>query len=404
MKSDRTRYLFLVGDGMGDYPLDQLNGKTPLQAANTPHMDFLASRGTMGTARTVPEGKEPGSDIANLNILGYDPALYHTGRAPLEAASIGIHLGKEDVAYRCNLVTLSFGDEGSVVMEDYAGGHIENEQARTVVEELERNLGTEDIRFHQGVSYRHVMVWRNGRDDLPSIPPHDMLGKEVGCFLSEEYLPRVNTLVRESWKIFGSLKEKALPSLVPNSIWLWGEGRAPRLPSFKEKFGLNGGVISAVDLLHGIGIYAGLTPIHVPGATGYLDTNYAGKVEYTLKHLEEQDVVFLHVEAPDEASHSGNLDLKMKAIEQFDSLVVGPILQGLERFDHFRVLLITDHYTPIALRTHIGEPVPFVIYDNRRDGERNPLPRGFNEVEAGRSGVRVDEAFRLVEQLVAGND
>ncbi|MBD3670877.1 MAG: cofactor-independent phosphoglycerate mutase, partial [Gammaproteobacteria bacterium] len=336
---------------MGDYPLDSLSGLTPLQAAKTPNMDYIATHGRMGLVHTIPEGKEAGSDIANLNILGYDPNVYHTGRAPLEAANMGIELGDDDVAYRCNLVRLDFGSGAEIIMEDYAGGHISSEVAEPIVKKLEDTFGDEMTHFYPGVSYRHSMVWTKGRVDLPSVPPHDMLGQRVDQYLNEATFSRLDELIRGSWPLFASFKQEN-PDLLANSIWLWGQGKAPNLPKFKDKYGLSGGVISAVDLLKGIGVYAGLKPIDVPGATGYLDTNYEGKVEYTLANLEIMDFLYLHVEAPDEAAHSGDVDLKIKAIEQFDSLVVGPVLEGMRRYDHFRILLITDHYTPIPERTH----------------------------------------------------
>jgi 2,3-bisphosphoglycerate-independent phosphoglycerate mutase len=393
------KYLVLVGDGMADYGCEALGGKTPLQAARTPAMDSLAARGRMGLARTIPLDKEAGSDVANLNIMGYDTSRFHTGRSPLEAASMGIKLKETDVAYRCNLVTLSFKQEGGIFMEDYAGGHISTEKARLVIQSIEERLGGEGIHFFPGVSYRNLLVWENGREDLPNIPPHDVLGQEVGRYLNHHDFPRLNNIVRESWPLFEEIRRDH-PDIKANSIWLWGQGKAPKLPSFQKKYGLRGGVISAVDLLKGIGVYAGLVPIDVPGATGYLDTNYAGKVEYALSALGEMDIVYLHVEAPDEAAHSGQLELKLRAIEDFDHRVVAPIVEGLKRFDHFRVLLITDHYTPISVRTHTREPVPFVIYDNKEALSRNPAPVGFNEPDAEAQGLFVEEAFTLMDQLV----
>jgi len=394
-----TKYLILVGDGMGDYGCDSLGGKTPLQATRTPAMDSLAAGGRMGLARTIPPDKEAGSDVANLNIMGYDTSRFHTGRSPLEAASMGIKLKETDVAYRCNLVTLSFNQDGGIFMEDYAGGHIQTEKARLVIKSIEEQLGGEGIHFYPGVSYRHLLVWENGREDLSNIPPHDMLSQEVGKHLNDHDFPRLNSTVRRSWPLFEALRHKH-PDIKANSIWLWGQGKAPKLPSFQKKYGLNGGVISAVDLLKGIGVYAGLVPIGVPGVTGYLDTNYAGKVEYALSALEKMDIVYLHVEAPDEASHSGQLELKMRAIEDFDHRVVAPILEGLKRFDHFRVLLITDHFTPISVRTHTREPVPFVIYDNKEALSHESASVGFNEPDAAAQELLIEQAFTLMDQLV----
>lgn len=395
-----TKYLVLVGDGMGDYPLDSLSGKTPLEAAFTPNMDYIASHGTMGLVRTIPEGKEAGSDIANLNIMGYDPNVYHTGRAPLEAPSMGIRLADDDVAYRCNLVILSFEENGAIVMEDNAAGHISNDAARRMIKIVERELGGGDIHFFPGVSYRHAMIWKNGREDILSVPPHDKLGQEVGHYLTDEQLSTLNRLVRGSWPLFEEFR-KENPDVQANSIWLWGQGRAPRLPSFQDKYGLTGGVISAVDLLKGIGVYAGMKPIEVPGVTGFLDTNYAGKVEYALSNLEGMDFVYLHVEAPDEASHLGQTDLKVRAIEEFDRLVVGPALEGLKRFDHFRILLITDHFTPITVRTHTVEPVPFVVYDSKNARLAASTAKLFTEAEAEKQNLFLDDATAVMDLLVA---
>jgi len=365
------KYAILIGDGMSDEPLDALGNKTPLQAAATPNLDSLASAGRLGLFATVPEGFAPGSDVANLSILGYDPAKYYTGRAPLEAASIGVELAPEDVAYRCNLVTIMDVD-GREIMHDYSAGHISTKEAAFLISDLDRAARNQGVRFHVGTSYRHLMVWKDGKDGAKTTPPHDISDKETGEGLPQgEGSEKLLSLMALSREVFAAhpvnrnrfMEQKNLAT----SIWLWGQGRAPRMPGIKERFGLDGAMISAVDLMKGIGVYAGLKVIDVPGATGYLDTNYAGKVEYALNALEDMDLVCIHVEAPDEAGHQGNLEDKLKAIEDFDSKVVGPMLKGLERYEEVAVLALNDHPTPVKLKTHTPDPVPFALY-------RGPLP------------------------------
>jgi 2,3-bisphosphoglycerate-independent phosphoglycerate mutase len=393
------KYIILVGDGMGDYPLEELGGRTVLQTANTPHMDDLARRGELGCARTVPPGMEPGSDIANLAIVGYDPARYHTGRAPLEAAALGVQLGPAEVAFRCNLVTLRH--EGSrIFMEDYSAGHISSEEAREIIQVLDSALGQEGRRFYPGVSYRHLLVWAGGKASWQTYPPHDWTGKEVGHLMTSAAQPLWD-LVRASWPALEGYeinrRRLAAGKKPANSIWLWGQGRPPQLPTLQERFGLTGAVISAVDLIRGIGKYAGLTPILVPGATGFLDTNYAGKVAAALAALKDKDLVFIHVEAPDEAGHSGKLQLKLQAVEDFDAKVVGPLLAGLQDLGDHRVLLLCDHFTPIALKTHSSEPVPFILYDSRTPGDR---PRPYTEAAAQATGLLLEQAADLLPRLL----
>ncbi|MBI4775101.1 MAG: cofactor-independent phosphoglycerate mutase [Deltaproteobacteria bacterium] len=392
----RHKTVILVGDGMGDYPLEELSGRTPLQAAHTPNMDAIARRGRLGLVRTIPQGMEAGSDVANLSIMGYDPRKYHTGRAPLEAASMGIELAPDEVAFRCNLVTLDFR-QGAVYMEDYSAGHIESASARPLIEALDKELGNGELAFYPGVSYRHLMVWKGGPENAPSFPPHDLLGQEVSTLLTDERMPVLNELIRRSWGIIESTPRTG-NGLKANSIWLWGSGKAPNMPGLFERFGIRGGVISAVDLLKGIGVYAGMESIEVPGATGYLDTNYEGKAQYALDRLKDLDLVYLHVEAPDEAAHSGSIENKIRAIEDFDRRVVGPVIKGLRQFGRYRVLLITDHNTPISVRTHTSEPVPFAVLDSSDLLEENP-DRSFDETAAARTGDVVEAAHELMGQV-----
>jgi 2,3-bisphosphoglycerate-independent phosphoglycerate mutase len=396
------KYIVLLGDGMSDEKLPELDARTPLQAARTPNMDFMARRGRLGLARTVPQGLPPGSDVANLSVFGYDPRACYTGRSPLEAASMGVELGPDDVAFRVNLVTIS-PHGGRLYMQDYSAGHITTEEGRELVSSLQEELGDEEFQFYPGVGYRHLMVWRGGKEDLRAVPPHDISGKSILDHLpSGNGAERLIHLMNSSQLLLNNhplnKERQAAGKLPANSIWLWGQGKSPRMESYREKFGLSGAVISAVDLIRGIGICAGLDIVKVPGATGYIDTNYAGKAQAALKALETCDYVYLHVEAPDEASHSGNLEHKLKAIEDFDALVVGPVMEGIKKFGAYRILCTPDHPTPIPLKTHTSDPVPFVVYSGE---ERvNEAVVGYDEDAAKGTGLLLEEGFRLMESLM----
>jgi len=383
-----VKYAILVGDGMADSPLPELGGKTPLEASHTPHMDALAQRATLGLVKTIPDGFAPGSDVGNMSIMGYDPRRYYTGRAPLEAASIGVKLNPEDVALRCNLVKLG-KKNGQWVMEDYSAGHIPTEESKVLIELLRRELEDETFQFYAGVSYRHLLVWRGGRGDLKLTPPHDIPNQPI-----EPYLPK-----GEGSELLLDLMGRArklLEGKRTNAIWLWGAGRRPQMPTLEERYGLQGSVISAVDLICGLGIYAGLKVIRVPGATGYLDTNYRGKVEAALRALKEDDLIYVHVEAPDEVSHEGDLQKKIRAIEDFDAKIVGPVFEGLGQFGEFALLVLPDHYTSVRLRIHTPEPVPFVIY---RGGDAKPqkAERGFSEASAMASGLYIENGHEILD-------
>ncbi len=367
------KYVVMVADGMSDYPLAELGDKTPIEAAKIPNMTFMAKNGKVGTARTIPKGMTPASDVANLAILGYDPVKYYSGRGPLEAANMGIDLGENDVAFRCNLIT-----EDKGVLTDYSAGHITTKEARILMAGLDKKLGTDNIKFYGGISYRHLVVIKNGRHfsigkkeaDLSKIqymPPHDMVGQSV-----KENLPKgrgseiLIKLIEESKdvltkhdvnKVRVDLKENPA-----NMIWLWGQGSKPDLPKFKEKYGVTGSIISAVDLLNGIGKIIGLDPITVPGATGYYDTNYQGKADYAVASLENKDFVFIHVEAPDEAGHNKDIRAKIGAIENFDRCIVGTVLNHFKDRSDVRMMVLPDHPTPILLGTHAADPIPFAIY------------------------------------------
>ncbi|MFH1148551.1 MAG: cofactor-independent phosphoglycerate mutase [Pseudomonadota bacterium] len=395
------KYLILIGDGMGDFPLEELGGKTPLQAAYTPGMDFLARNGELGLVRTVPDGFEPGSDVANLCILGYDPRQFYTGRGPLEAGSLGIKMAADDVAFRCNLVTLGFRD-GQVIMADYSAGHISTEEARSMVNDIQQ-VRASGLSIYPGVSYRHLLVWANGDEKIVTVPPHDHSGKDVTRYWAVyESTPGLAGWISSVTAILKdhpvNRKREHLGKNPGNAVWLWGQGRAPRMPKFSDRFGISGGIISAVDLLKGIGVYAGLEPISVPGATGYLDTNYRGKAEYALAALKKKDLVIVHVEAPDEASHGGSLEEKMNAIESFDREVVQRTTDGMTGFDEYRILLVTDHYTPVSLKTHVAEAVPFAVFSSQKCPEQSQL--GFNEIDAKKTGLFIAEGHKLIERLM----
>lgn len=400
------KYIILLGDGMADEPLEELDGKTPLQAANTPYMDKLAQQGITGLAATVPSEFHPGSDVANLSVFGYDPAACYTGRSPLEAASMGVELGPDDVAFRLNLVTLGLaGDE--MYMQDFSAGHITTAEARELIECLQEELGDDEFQFYPGVSYRHLMVWRGGRDDFNVLPPHDLTGKTIRDQMprSEKAMPLIH-IINAAQLLFKrhpvNLRREAEGKHPANSIWLWGQGRRPQMPTLQDKFNLNGAVISAVDLIKGIGIYAGLDVINVPGATGYLDTNYSGKAVAALEVLKTRDFVYLHVEAPDEAAHAGSLTDKIEAIERFDKDVVGTVMNGIDSLGDYRVLLLPDHPTPVAKMTHTKDPVPFVLSSSGSEFASKNAAAEYSESAAQASGVVVDPGYQLMEILVAG--
>jgi 2,3-bisphosphoglycerate-independent phosphoglycerate mutase len=414
------KYIVIVGDGMADYPIDDLGRKTPLMVARTPHMDWMAKHGETGLVRTIPRGFTPGSEIANLSIFGYDPGLYYKGRGPLEAASLGVRLGPDDLAFRCNFVTLRT-DGTKTLMEDFSAGHITDAEASRIINDLNSEVGTDEIRFYSGVSYRHLMVWKNGGgrfsnlDKAKLTPPHDITGREIDPFLpraggngkpssseaaGEDHIRDLMIRSRPILKSHPVNLAREERGLRPaNSIWLWGQGRSPQMTPLRERFGVEGFVISAVHLLKGIGICAGLQPLDVPGATGYFDTNYEGKARYALAGLRERDFGYVHVEAPDEAGHMGDLRLKIETIEHFDEKIVGPILKGMGQFERYKLLVLPDHPTPVSLKTHTDDPVPYLIYSNEGGSEGKQV-EGFDEVSAGRSGLFIEKGHELIERFL----
>jgi 2,3-bisphosphoglycerate-independent phosphoglycerate mutase len=402
------KYIVLVGDGMSGWPLDELNGRTTLEVSNRPFMDEIAKAGKLGTAVTIPRGMTPASDVANLSIIGYDPEKYYSGRGPLEAANIGVSLREHDVVFRCNLVTEA---DGKIV--DYSAGHITTKEARLLIERLNKTLGTERIRFYPGISYRHLLVIHAASSEealqlakIKCMPPHDILDEGVSKNLPHGKQKKVLTeLIKKSKKILAGhdinkvridLKENP-----GNMIWLWGQGIKPSIPPFKELYGVEGSIISAVDLIKGIGKIIGLNVVDVPGATGYYDTNYQGKGEYALKALEEKDFVFVHVEAPDEAGHNGDIREKISAIENFDRFVVGTIWRQYKSRGDFRILVLPDHATPIAKRTHTADPIPFVICG------RGIKPDGacvFTEPAARATRFNIGHGHLLMKYLIQGQE
>ncbi len=373
------KYIVLVGDGMADRPLKKLGYKTCLQKAYTPYMDKLAATGEIGKIRTIPQGFEPGSDVANLSILGYNPAKYYSGRAPIEAEYRGVKLNSTDVAFRCNLVTLKFSNfhsRNTAVMQDYSAGHISTKEAKLLIEDINKKHGHKEVTFYPGMSYRHLMVWKNGKDKIQCTPPHDITGKKISNYLPKGKGENVlKTLMSKSTEILLSHpvnKKRVKKGISPaNSLWFWGQGKKLSIPKFKNKYNLKGVLISAVDLTKGLGICAGFDILNVKGATGYIDTNYIGKARAALKALKTYDIVYVHVEAPDEAGHNGDVKAKIQAIEDFDSKVVGTIVDGIHKFSEYSILLMPDHFTPISVKTHTNEPVPFAIYRSVRVGNRN---------------------------------
>jgi 2,3-bisphosphoglycerate-independent phosphoglycerate mutase len=394
------KYAILIGDGMADYPIEKLGNRTILQAARTPAMDSIAARGKTGLAKTVPDGFHPGSDVANMSILGYDPATYYSGRAPLEAASMGVTLAADDVAFRCNLITIENGK-----IKDYSSGHISSDEAEILIDTLDSELGRENLRFYPGISYRHLLVAAKDLGaETECTPPHDITGEK-----KDDYLPRgkdgefFSELIEESMTVLElhpvNLKRMQEGKNPANSIWVWGQGYAPKFTAFKELYGKKGAIISAVDLLKGIGIYAGLDVIEVPGATGYLDTNYEGKASAAIEALKTRDLVFVHVEAPDEAGHEGSTEKKLKAVEDFDSRIVAPILKHAETSDEpFTILVLPDHPTPVSVKTHTKDPIPFAIY--RTDKPDPDMVEAFDEESVKKGSMGLVKASDLIGMLV----
>lgn len=400
------KYLVMLCDGMADEPNEALGNSTPMEKANKPCMDSLAAKAEVGIVKTVAEGLKPGSDVANLSVLGYEPAVYYSGRSPLEAASIGIDLKDTDVTLRCNLVTLSDEEDyEKKTILDYCADDISSEEAKILIEYIQEKLGNDKFRFYPGVSYRHCLVWSNGNPH-PGVltPPHDITGKVI-----TDYIPKgdaVDELYDLMKKSYDLLKDHpvnkariARGKRPANSIWLWGEGTKPLLDNFSEKFGKKGSMISAVDLLKGIAICAGMNSVDVEGATGYLDTNFDGKCKAAIEEFKKgADLVYIHVEAPDECGHRGEIENKVKAIEMIDEHILAPVVEFLKDYDDFAVLVCPDHPTPLSIRTHTSTPVPYLIYDSKN--EINSGVKVFCEKEARETGNYIEKGFTMMNYFL----
>lgn len=400
------KYALILGDGMADRPLAELGDKTPLEVSNKPYMDLLAKTAKEGMVKTIPEGFKPASDTANLSVLGYAPEKYYTGRSPLEAVSLGIKMADDDIAIRCNLVTLSneknYQDK---TMVDYSAGEISTKEADELIKYVEANLGTEDFHFYSGISYRHCLIVKHTTTGTDFTPPHDISGKVIS-----EYLPKdkdaefYRALQEKSYELLKDhpvnlkrIKEGKNPA---NSIWLWGEGTKPLLDNFEQKFGKKGAMVCAVDLLKGIAISAGLKLYEVEGATGGVVTNFLGKGETALKALlDGNDFVYVHIEAPDESGHQGNVKAKINAIEQIDQNIVGTLFNGLTKAkEDFAIMVLPDHPTPIATKTHAKEPVPFMIYSSTRDLGAN---ESYSEKDAEKTGYFIPVGSDLIKEFLS---
>lgn len=400
------KYALILGDGMADYPIPALGGKTPLAVADKPYMNLLAETGEIGLVKTVPDGYKPGSDVANLGALGYDATKCYTGRSPLEALSIGIDMKSDDVAVRTNLVTL--GDEADFAdktMVDYSAGEITTDEARELIEFLQEKLGNDKYSFHAGVSYRHCLIIAHGSVNMQLTPPHDISGKKIGAYLpAGDGSGELAELIRRSNELLSShpvnLARKAAGKNPANSIWFWGQGTRPALENFRERYGLSGGMVSAVDLLKGIAIGAGMKSVDVEGATGTLSTNFEGKAKAATELLDNGcDFVFVHLEAPDECGHQGDLEGKIKAIELVDKKILGPVYEHLKASgEDFAIMVMPDHFTPVSILTHSREPVPYLMYSSKR-----ALYAGgdYNEKAAAESGIYYDKSWELTNKFFA---
>ncbi|MFH0827233.1 MAG: cofactor-independent phosphoglycerate mutase [Candidatus Omnitrophota bacterium] len=397
------KYIVLVGDGMADYPIEELGQRTPLEVARTPYMDFIAQKGLLGRIKTIPDKAIPGSDVAHITIFGYDPDTYYTGRGPLEAANLGIDLQEEDVVFRCNLVTASADS-----LTDYSAGHISSKEASIIIKSIDQGLGTERFKFYAGVSYRHLLLVRQGiREHLEKLmckPPHDIVGQPIRKnFPKGEGAEIIIKLMEDSRKILErheiNLVRIDLKESPANMIWLWGQGRKPSMPKFADRYGLKGSVISAVDLIKGLGKVLGLEVINVPGATGYYDTDYEGKAKAAVESLQKNDFVFVHVEAPDEAGHNGDLREKITAIERFDQHVVGTLMEAFRDKKDFRILVMPDHATPIAVKTHTRDKVLFGLYGT---GIEPREFQNYSEKEALKSDLYFDKGHELMDFFLKG--
>ncbi|MBQ7037931.1 MAG: cofactor-independent phosphoglycerate mutase [Clostridia bacterium] len=400
------KYIVLLCDGMADRPFEELQGKTPMQLAEKPNMDALAALSEVGMVKTVPDGMAPGSDVANLSVLGYCPKDCYTGRSPLEAANIGIELADDDIAFRCNLVTLSdapvYEDK---TMDDYCAGDIHTKEADAIIKSVQEAFGGGEFDFYTGTAYRHCLVWHKGKTKLGTLtPPHDISGKVIGEYLPNQAeaaplydMMRRSTELLRDHPVNVSRREKGLNPA--NAIWLWGYGKRPQLQKFEERFGVKGAMVSAVDLLKGIARLSEMQVCEVEGATGYLDTNFAGKMEAAFEALKTNDLVYIHVEAPDECGHRGEPQNKVKAIEEIDRQILGPILEKMKTLDDVSIMILPDHPTPLSIRTHSSEPVPYLLY--RSNAKQDSGITCFTEETAASTGNMVSEGSDMMRKLLS---
>ena len=397
------KYIVVLGDGMADEPIAELGGKTPMEAACTPVMDELAGKGSLGTVQNVPQGMAPGSDVANLSVLGYDPAENYSGRSPLEALSVGVAMEDNDVIFRSNIVTLTDDEpyEEKTIL-DHSSGEISTADADVLMETIREKFNNDTFQFYTGTSYRHILVWKNGRVAKLE-PPHDHLGSVIGPFLPQEEVLR--NMMKESFPILNehplNRARAAAGKNKANSLWFWGAGTKPRVQNFREKTGLKGAMISAVDLLKGIAVGAGMQVCQVEGATGSIDTNFEGKAQAAIDALLKDgcDFAYIHVEAPDEMGHQGKVQEKVKSIEYLDSRLIAPVKQAMEEAgEDFRMLILPDHPTPIRIRTHTGDPVPYLLYDSTRQLKKQER---FTEETARAANNFEPNGYRLIERLIA---
>jgi 2,3-bisphosphoglycerate-independent phosphoglycerate mutase len=392
-----TKYAIIIPDGSADEPLEQFSGQTILEAAEIPNIDKISTIGRQGLVKTVPDGMEAGSDVAQMCLLGYDPSRYYSGRAPIEAVARNIKLSLEDWVFRCNLVTIADGK-----MADHSAGHISTVEAGNLIKELAEKLGNNQMTFYAGVSYRHLLVFKGIDFDVQTYPPHDYIDKAI-----EKILPRgkgadlLIDLMARSQQLFENHDiNKVRRDLGENqvsSIWLWGQGKKAQMELFRKRFGLMGATITAVDLVRGLAKLIGFDLIDVPGATGFIDTNYQGKASAAIEALEKYDIVFVHIEAPDEAGHNGNAEMKKKAVEQIDKHIVGPVFEALQKYESWRILVMPDHPTPVRTCAHSSEPVPFAMAG---DSVTGILHTTFGETNAAKSGFRIDNGFELMEYFL----
>lgn len=398
------KYLVLLCDGMADYKVEELGGKTPMMAADKKNMNKLAESSTVGLCKTVADNLKPGSDVANLSVLGYDPQLYYSGRSPLEAGSIGIDMKPTDVSFRCNLVTLSDEAEyADKTIIDYCAGDISTEEAAELVKYLAEHFDNEEFKLYNGVSYRHCLIWDNGTLDVGTLtPPHDITGNPIKNYIPNH--PNAAKLYDMMVKSYDLLKDhpinkaRVAKGLNPaNSMWFWGEGTRKSLTPFLEKYGLKGSMISAVDLLKGIGKFTGMSVVQVPGATGYIDTNFEGKAQAAIDEFARgQELVYVHVEAPDECGHRHEIENKKRSIELIDEKILGPLIDALEKYDDYKILIMPDHPTPLALKTHTNDPVPFLIYKKSNPVSGTP----FDEDGAASTGIYIENGHKIMEYFI----